>query len=298
MCTNLLYAEVDGEPGWCHLCNAPDSPCLAVVPAPSKVYTGLIIPVASLFLWILQKKSLWRRHRLHLVTTSQAFKRTDALKSAQQTLEEGDGMVLSPSEVQTTQQEVIIPTRSQQQAATLATLSKKVEAEPKKGKALSPSELVAQGLAAAAAAAAHAAAPFASFGNAVPFRAVTSRMQNAAAAGQSTAVATIATVTAAVSSNFNKEHSKAPKESQAADPTQWFVCDDPVSHTRYFVIQGSETIDHWRVNLSFDPVVFEDKSLGVKVVLPAPFLQREHHYLTICLLSESTHAAAYSVLHL
>ncbi|KAL0054462.1 hypothetical protein WJX82_009173 [Trebouxia sp. C0006] len=135
----------------------------------------------------LTKESLWRRHRLHLVTTSRAFKSTDALKSAQQTLDE------------------------------------------------------------------------------VPFRAVTSRMQNAAAAGQSTAVATIATVTAAVSSNFNKEHSKAPKESQAADPTQWFVCDDPVSHTRYFVIQGSETIDHWRVNLSFDPVVFEDKSLGVKV---------------------------------
>ena len=91
-------------------------------------------------------------------------------------------------------------------------------------------------------------------------------MQSAAAAGQSTAVATIATVTAAVSSNFNKEHGKAPKGVQAADPTQWFVCDDPVSHTRYFVIQGSETLDHWRVNLSFDPVVFEDKALGVKVL--------------------------------
>ncbi|KAA6427145.1 MAG: hypothetical protein FRX49_02902 [Trebouxia sp. A1-2] len=217
----------------------------------------------------LTKQSLWRRHRLHLVTTSLAFKSTDALKSAQQTLDEGDGMVSSSKEVQTAQQEVISPTKSQQQAqqraAALATLARKVEAEPKKSKQLNPSELVAQGLAAAAAAAANAAAPFASFGNAVPFRAVTSRMQNAAAAGQSTAIATIATVTAAVSSNFNKEHSKAPKESQAADPTQWFVCDDPVSHTRYFVIQGSETIDHWRVNLSFDPVVFEDKSLGVKV---------------------------------
>ncbi|KAL0023962.1 hypothetical protein WJX77_003641 [Trebouxia sp. C0004] len=217
----------------------------------------------------LTKESLWRRHRLHLVTTSRAFKTTDALKSAQQTLDEGDGMVSSSKEVQTVQQQVVTPTKSQQQpqqrAAALATLAKKVGAEPKKSKQLNPSELVAQGLAAAAAAAANAAAPFASFGNAVPFRAVTSRMQNAAAAGQSTAVATIATVTAAVSSNFNKEHSKAPKESQAADPTQWFVCDDPVSHTRYFVIQGSETIDHWRVNLSFDPVVFEDKSLGVKV---------------------------------
>ena len=232
------------------------------------------------------------------MTTSQAFKRTDALKSAQQTLEEGDGMVTSPKDVQTTQQEVISPTCSQQQAAALATLSKKVEAEPKKGKALSPSELVAQGLAAAAAAAAHAAAPFASFGNAVPFRAVTSRMQNAAAAGQSTAVATIATVTAAVSSNFNKEHSKAPKESQAADPTQWFVCDDPVAHTRYFVIQGSETIDHWRVNLSFDPVVFEDKSLGVKVDLLTPVLQSIHHYPNPCFLPQFIHTVAYPHMHI
>ena len=213
----------------------------------------------------MQKESLWRRHRLLLVTTSQAFKQADALKTAQQTLQEGDGMVSSPKEVELMQQEVISPAKSQQHAAALTALSKKVEAEPKKAKAPSPSELVAQGLAAAAAAAANAAAPFASFGNAVPFRAVTSRMQSAAAAGQSTAVATIATVTAAVSSNFNKEHGKAPKESQAADPTQWFVCDDPVSHTRYFIMQGSETIDHWRVNLSFDPVVFEDKSLGVKV---------------------------------
>lgn len=207
-------------------------------------------------------------------------------------------MVTSPKDVQTTQQEVISPTRSQQQAVALATLSKKVEAEPKRGKTLSPSELVAQGLAAAAAAAAQAAAPFASFGNAVPFRAVTSRMQNAAAAGQSTAVATIATVTAAVSSNFNKEHSKAPRESQTADPTQWFVCDDPVSHTRYFVIQGSETIDHWRVNLSFDPVVFEDKSLGVKVVLLTPCMQHTHHYPTVCLLSDFLHTVAYIQLYI
>ena len=134
-----------------------------------------------------------------------------------------------------------------------------------KPKGFSPTDLVNQGLAAAAAAAANAAAPFAYIGNAVPFKAVTSRMQSAAAAGQSTAVATIATVTAAVSSNFNKEHSKAPRNSQAADPSEWFVCDDPVSHTRYFVIQGSQTIEHWRLNLSFDPVVFEDPALGIKV---------------------------------
>ncbi len=38
-----------------------------------------------------------------------------------------------------------------------------------------------------------------------------------------------------------------------------------MSRTRYFIIQGSDTLDHWKVNLTFDPVVFEDPSLGVKV---------------------------------
>lgn len=171
-------------------------------------------------------------------------------------------MVSSTQAVEAAQSEVINPIRAQQQAAPVATLPK---LQPDRPKGFSPTDLVNQGLAAAAAAAANAAAPFAYIGNAVPFRAVTSRMQNAAAAGQSTAVATIATVTAAVSSNFNKEHSKGPKSSQAADPSEWFVCDDPVSHTRYFVIQGSQTIEHWRLNLSFDPVPFEDPALGIKV---------------------------------
>ena len=81
----------------------------------------------------------------------------------------------------------------------------------------------------------------------------------AAAAGHSTAVATIATVTAAVQATWGSEKDKL------GNPTEWYVADDPVSHTRYFVVQGSDSIDHWKVNLTFDPVVFEDPSLGVKV---------------------------------
>ncbi len=48
-------------------------------------------------------------------------------------------------------------------------------------------------------------------------------------------------------------------------PSEWFVVDDPATDTRYFVIQGSDTLDHWKLNLTFDPVVFEDPALGVKV---------------------------------
>lgn len=50
-------------------------------------------------------------------------------------------------------------------------------------------------------------------------------------------------------------------------PADWFACDDLESGmpTRYFVIQGSITLDHWRINLTIDPCVFEDGSTGVKV---------------------------------
>ncbi|KAK9906702.1 hypothetical protein WJX75_006470 [Coccomyxa subellipsoidea] len=144
-------------------------------------------------------------------------------------------------------------------------------ADAKKEKAVSPTELVTQRLSAAAAAAANAASSAAgplannitSFtsaaSSAAAVQAVTSQLQVAAAAGHSTAVATVATVTAAVQATWGSEKDKL------GNPTEWYVADDAVSHTRYFVIQGSDSIDHWKVNLTFDPVVFEDPSLGIKV---------------------------------
>ena len=48
-------------------------------------------------------------------------------------------------------------------------------------------------------------------------------------------------------------------------PSEWFVCDDPVRSLRIFVIQGSDSLDHWKLNLTFDPVVFEDEALDVTV---------------------------------
>jgi hypothetical protein len=50
-------------------------------------------------------------------------------------------------------------------------------------------------------------------------------------------------------------------------PSDWFCCDGPLSSTdatptRFFAIQGSITLDHWRINLSIDPVEFEAGALG------------------------------------
>jgi hypothetical protein len=47
-------------------------------------------------------------------------------------------------------------------------------------------------------------------------------------------------------------------------PTHWYVADDRQHDVRYFVIQGSDNVDHWKLNLTFDPVQFESLELGMK----------------------------------
>lgn len=48
-------------------------------------------------------------------------------------------------------------------------------------------------------------------------------------------------------------------------PSAWFCADDKLTKTRYFVIQGSTSMEHWHINLQFEPVVFEDASFGVRI---------------------------------
>lgn len=73
----------------------------------------------------------------------------------------------------------------------------------------------------------------------------------------------MATVSAAVASTWG-DRGKISGD-KLGNPTEWYVADDARTNTRYFVIQGSDALDHWIVNLTFDPVIFEDPSLGVKV---------------------------------
>ena len=56
-----------------------------------------------------------------------------------------------------------------------------------------------------------------------------------------------------------------PELTAGSCPCEWFVADDPVSCTRYFVIQGSDNLGSWITNVTFDPVPFEGPELGVKV---------------------------------
>ncbi|KAL6784205.1 PGD1 [Auxenochlorella protothecoides x Auxenochlorella symbiontica] len=51
----------------------------------------------------------------------------------------------------------------------------------------------------------------------------------------------------------------------ASSSMEWYVADCARTGVRYVVLQGSDTLDHWRVNLTFDPVPFEGAELGAQV---------------------------------
>lgn len=46
-------------------------------------------------------------------------------------------------------------------------------------------------------------------------------------------------------------------KSTISSPCDWFICDDDQSHTRFVVIQGSESLASWQANLLFEPIEFE-----------------------------------------
>lgn len=46
-------------------------------------------------------------------------------------------------------------------------------------------------------------------------------------------------------------------QTSSSCPCEWFICDDESLHTRFFVIQGSESVASWQANLFFEPTKFE-----------------------------------------
>ncbi|KAK8960719.1 hypothetical protein KSP40_PGU008076 [Platanthera guangdongensis] len=71
-------------------------------------------------------------------------------------------------------------------------------------------------------------------------------------------IATTNSVTAVISGE------EAMKDAVAEDlnsahypPCEWYICDDEKTDTRYFVIQGSESLESWQANLLFEPIEFE-----------------------------------------
>uniref|UniRef100_K3XF35 Fungal lipase-type domain-containing protein n=1 Tax=Setaria italica TaxID=4555 RepID=K3XF35_SETIT len=72
-------------------------------------------------------------------------------------------------------------------------------------------------------------------------------------------VATTNSVTSMVAAKEETRQAVADDlNSSRSCPCEWFVCDDDQNSTRYFVVQGSETISAWQANLLFEPVKFEE----------------------------------------
>lgn len=78
-------------------------------------------------------------------------------------------------------------------------------------------------------------------------------------------IAGITTAEIATSHPNSKDVKAASTSSGTKCPSDWFVADSETYNTRYFVIQGSDSIDHWKTNLMFEPVPFEGTELGIKV---------------------------------
>ncbi|CAH2063197.1 unnamed protein product [Thlaspi arvense] len=78
------------------------------------------------------------------------------------------------------------------------------------------------------------------------------------------AQAAASTMTAVVAA-CEEEKQEAARELQSlqSSPCEWFVCDDPNTYTRCFVIQGSDSLASWKANLFFEPTKFEDTDVLV-----------------------------------
>lgn len=77
-------------------------------------------------------------------------------------------------------------------------------------------------------------------------------------------MATTDSVTAAVAAEEEVKQAVADDlNSTVSSPCEWFICDDDQNSTRFFVIQGSESLASWKANLLFEPIQFEGLDVHV-----------------------------------
>ncbi|KAL8089321.1 hypothetical protein AgCh_038941 [Apium graveolens] len=71
-------------------------------------------------------------------------------------------------------------------------------------------------------------------------------------------IATTDSVTSVVAAKEEVKQAVADDlNSTTSSPCGWFICDDDQTATRFFVVQGSESLASWQANLLFEPIQFE-----------------------------------------
>ncbi|XP_043715336.1 phospholipase A1 PLIP1, chloroplastic [Telopea speciosissima] len=72
------------------------------------------------------------------------------------------------------------------------------------------------------------------------------------------------TMTAVVAAEETaKQEAARELQSLHSSPCEWFICDDPSTYTRCFIIQGSDSLASWQTNLFFEPTKFEGTDVSV-----------------------------------
>ncbi|KAJ4955076.1 hypothetical protein NE237_011859 [Protea cynaroides] len=72
------------------------------------------------------------------------------------------------------------------------------------------------------------------------------------------------TMTAVVAAEETaKQEAARELQSLHSSPCEWFICDDPSTYTRCFIIQGSDSLASWQANLFFEPSKFEGTDVPV-----------------------------------
>ncbi|URD78243.1 Lipase (class 3) [Musa troglodytarum] len=96
-------------------------------------------------------------------------------------------------------------------------------------------------------------------------------------------VATTNSVTAVVAGKEEMKDAVAKDLNSAKNsPCEWYICDDDSSSTRFFVIQGSESLASWQANLLFEPIQFEKllyAPMGRLLILQPEDEFSPHHHL-------------------
>ncbi|KAK1356885.1 hypothetical protein POM88_050141 [Heracleum sosnowskyi] len=77
-------------------------------------------------------------------------------------------------------------------------------------------------------------------------------------------IATTDSVTSVVAAKEEVKQAVADDlNSTSSSPCGWFICDDDQTATRFFVVQGSESLASWKANLLFEPIQFEGSDVLV-----------------------------------
>ncbi|XP_071697963.1 phospholipase A1 PLIP2, chloroplastic-like [Rutidosis leptorrhynchoides] len=196
--------------------------------------------------------NLLKHHRLRFVTSSIEKKAQLAAKAEkekeQNVVQEGenDNIKEKEDEVSKDEKEIVSEVKETE---------KTVESEEDKGGRNLISASTAYHIAASAASYLHSQTK-----SIIPFKSSENnngdvRMTKAEVASL---MATTDSVTAVVAAKEEVKQAVADDlNSMHSSPCEWFICDDDVSMTRYFVIQGSESLASWQANLLFEPIQFE-----------------------------------------